>query len=123
MSEEQDQQWAAFETLGPEQVRKNLGAKVYGEPRERMAIEWLAHKMAGQESEDRQETLKVAQKANDISRRANDLAKEANATAVGAASAAKEAADATRASARIAAGALVMAFLALVVSVLGTIMK
>jgi hypothetical protein len=123
MSEERDAQWAEFERLGEEEVRKRLGAQQYGEAKVKLARAWLEQRDALHASADRRKAIDVATEANTISRQANDLSREANTTAAGAAIAAREAADATKANARIAAGALAMAFLALVVSVLATLIK
>jgi hypothetical protein len=63
----QDVRWKEFEELGEEEVRKRLGAHIWGEDKERLARQWL---------ELRETSL--ARQANDLAMKANDAAKEAN---------------------------------------------
>ena len=37
----QDVRWKEFEELGEEEVRKRLGAHIWGEDKERLARQWL----------------------------------------------------------------------------------
>jgi X-X-X-Leu-X-X-Gly heptad repeat protein len=63
--------WREFDSLGVEEVRKQLAAQIYGEDKAAQAREWLAH----QESE---RALAVSHKALDASEQAVEEARSAN---------------------------------------------
>jgi ferric-dicitrate binding protein FerR (iron transport regulator) len=126
MSDERDAQWAAFDAVGIEEMRKRLGAHQYGEQRERLAREWLAHQESLRVSAESAASLVEARSANELARAANELAERANASAleansvaeISAASAARSVAVA-RTNNILATAALIAAIIAIVVSVIG----
>jgi hypothetical protein len=94
----QDVRWKEFEELGEEEVRKRLGAHIWGEDKERLARQWLDLR-----------STSLAREANDLARRANDVAREAN--------------DIARRNNFIAALALFGAAIAITISILGLFLK
>ena len=130
MSDDRDAVWQGFEAVGPEEVRKRLGAHQYGEQRAHLAENWLAHRDALEASEDRRKAIAAADEANALARNANELAssanklaRSANTTAESAAASARLTADAARNSNMIATLALIAAIIASAVSILGIFLK
>jgi hypothetical protein len=115
--------WKEFETLGPEEVRKRLGAHHYGEDKERLAREWLEHQESLASIKSRERTMALAREANDLARSANTSASEANAIARNAADSAAESARALRTNNIIATLALIAAVIAMALSIIGLFLK
>jgi len=105
----QDVWWEEFEQLGEEEVRKHLGAHIWGEEKERLARQWLELGEAVKALENRRKTLALVREVNDLARRANDVAKEAN--------------DTARTNNIIATFALFLAGIAIGVSIIGLFLK
>ena len=119
MSDQRDSEWAAFDALGIEEIRKRLGARQYGDQREKLAREWLAHHETSQVAFDNAAMLAEAKATNLLAREANLSAVEANEIARAASASAKRSAAAARTNNIIATAALIAAIIAIVVSITG----
>jgi ferric-dicitrate binding protein FerR (iron transport regulator) len=119
-------QWEQFDSLGVAEVRRRLGARSYGDAREKLAREWLALQESQRMSADNAASLAEARAANELARAANELAERANAEALAANSIAEIAAASAAlsvAKARttniIAGASAILAIIAIVVSIIG----
>jgi hypothetical protein len=109
-----DARWREFEGLGEEEVRKRVGAKMFGEEKSELAQQWLGYRASEDFAEQGSKTLALAEEAIKLARSANDIARKA------ADSASRSAAAAERNS-RIARGALIGALIAIAISIIGLI--
>ncbi len=119
MSEQRDAEWAAFDALGIEEMRKRLGARQYGDQREKLAREWLAHNEKLQAALDNAAMLAEARSTNLLAREANQASAEANDIARAASASAERSAAAAQTNNKIASAALIAAIIAIVVSIIG----
>ena len=118
-----EKRWADFEALGEEQVRKNLGKGIYGEERQRLALQWIETRKSVDSDISRRETLALAKEANNLASSANKAASESNFIAREAANSARESADAARNNNIIATAALIAAIVAIALSIIGLFLK
>jgi hypothetical protein len=102
-----ESEWAAFDELGVEEVRKRLGSTLWGPKTQKLAREWLLHHEASQSSLDNAAILEEAKSANAIAR-------EAAATA-------RESAEEARNANRTARLMLIAATIAAVASIIGAV--
>lgn len=123
MNEPHDTRWKEFEALGEIEVRKRLAARVWGEEKEALAVQWLAHLESSGSSDARRRTLAVATEANDLARSANEAALEANSIARASSISANRSAEAARNSNIIATLALIAAIIAIALSIIGLILR
>jgi hypothetical protein len=93
MNDPHETRWKEFETLGEEEVRKRLGAHMFGEDKERLARQWIEYRDSLDSSAARLRTLALATEANDLARSANAAASESNVIARSAADSASRSAD------------------------------
>lgn len=98
--------------LGEVEVRKNLAKHVYGEDRQRLALQWLAHQESLRASQASAETVSEARNSNALAREANTLASNANDIAL-------RALTASQANNNIAVAALIAAIVAIAASIIG----
>jgi hypothetical protein len=118
-----DARWREFEELGEAEVRKQIGARLYGPEKARLAIQWIESRVSAESSEARRDALAVANEANSLARSANEAAVEANSIARKAADSASLSAAAARINNRIAMLALAAAIAAITLSVISLFLK
>jgi hypothetical protein len=46
LTDDQEIRWQEFEAIGEEQVRKDLGAEIYGDAKKRLANQWLEYRLS-----------------------------------------------------------------------------
>jgi CHASE3 domain sensor protein len=123
MTETYDIRWEEFETLGETEVRKRLGAHMFGEDKERLAHQWIEYRRSMESSEARRRTLALATEANDLARSANVAASDSVTIARSAADSASRSAAAARNNNIIATLALIAAAISIALSIISLFLK